>query len=76
MAYEPTLFRAYMDKVVDRDVTVYLTNGVRITGKLTHYSDDTLTITDKDNAGMTQLVQFSAVATIMPGVKAETARYR
>lgn len=44
-------------------ITVFLTNGVKLSGVVTAYDDDCLTLT---RDGVTQLVSRGAISTVMP----------
>lgn len=44
-------------------VTVFLTNGVKLSGSITYVDDDALTLA---RDGVTQLIFKHAVATVMP----------
>lgn len=44
-------------------ITVFLTNGVKLSGHLTAYDDEVLTLT---RDGITQLVYRHAISTVMP----------
>lgn len=46
-----------------REVTIFLTNGVKLGGVVTYNSDDSLALT---RDGISQLIYKHAIATIMP----------
>ena len=56
-------FLAHLKKT-RQAVTIFLTNGVKLQGKLTWYDNFSLTLT---RDGITQLVYKHAISTVMPG---------
>lgn len=56
------VFLAYLVKG-HMPVTIFLTNGVKLSGTITMVDDDCLTLS---RDGMTQLVMKHAVSTVMP----------
>lgn len=55
-------FLAYMSKG-HQPATVFLTNGVKLSGSITYVDADALTLT---RDGVTQLIFKHAIATVMP----------
>ncbi len=56
---------AFLNRLKDcqSPITVFLTNGVKLSGHLTAYDDEVLTLT---RDGITQLVYRHAISTVMP----------
>ena len=60
-----TVQSAFLDRLrgSHQNVTVFLTNGVKLQGRLTWADDEVITLT---RDGVTQLVYKHAVSTVMP----------
>ena len=55
----------FIKDVIDnsRSVTIFLINGVKLTGKITKQDEGSVLLT---RDGITQMVQIAALATVMP----------
>ena len=58
-----SLYSPFMQHIKNEDATVFLTNGVKLSGTIT-WSDDRCLTLSRD--GITQLVMVHAIATVMP----------
>ncbi len=58
-----SLEKEFIKSVIDKNVSVYLSNGVKLQGKIVRQDDLVLTI---KRDGVTQLVYKPQIATIMP----------
>jgi host factor-I protein len=53
----------FITRQLDKPVTVFLTNGVKLIGKITNYDHNALFL---EREGSLQLVMLHSIATILP----------
>ena len=65
---------AFLDGILDQIVTLFLVNGIRLTGKLRQHDAFTLHLQDAD--GLDSLIFKHAISTIIPGTPVLTRERR
>jgi host factor-I protein len=65
---------AFLDGILNQPVTVYLVNGIRLTGKVRQHDPFTLQLQDAD--GIDSLIFKHAISTVIPGAPVVTRERR